>query len=212
MGRPSKGLTDQAKAQLVPQLNVYEFSSYTAYGRDQLTFYCSCKCRKHAKQLQCQSMTRKKDAFECHIHAGKGSSYERDFYAVTDAEPSLALYAVEATATNKKITAAVPGRRGRIYLNKKRWDFKALTPANLLIEIQGEYHTDEDDGRTNNNGDTLPIRKTKDQRYADLAVKQNYTVLWLYPGDEQGRTQRWSKALKQALQYVTAGGKPCHFK
>jgi hypothetical protein len=212
MGRPTKGLTKQATAQLVPGQNVLEPSSYTAYGNNQLVISCNCRHSKHARLLQCQSVTRSSNATACHVHAGKGSAHEQEFYEVADREPLLTLYAVEAAAISKNIQLSIPGSRAKLHLNKKRWDLVSLTPPNLLVEVQGEYHTNKQDTRKNNRGDTVEDRQTKDSRLACAAVKEGYSVLWLFPGDKCGRSARWAEALRQALQHVQANRKAKLFK
>lgn len=208
MGRPSKGVIEALQSRMVPEQNTMQPSSYTAYANNQIVLQCSCNHSKHARVMQCQSATRSDDALQCHIHAGKGSAAAKEFYAIADKEPLLLLYAVEVAAIPKKIQLSIPGSRHKLHLNKKPWDFVSLKPPNLLVEVQGEGHTHKQDNRLRNNGDTLEVRQSKDSRLAKAAMKEGFTVLWLYPGDKHGRRARWSEALRRALQHVRADNKP----
>lgn len=202
----------EAKSKFVQGQNALLPGAHSSYTTSQVVVQCDCDDPKHGRLVQGQTLTRGDNSFSCHIHSGKGSEYERQFYAVADKEPLLQLYAVEAVAITSKIQLSIPNSTKKMHLNKKPWDFVSLKPANLLAEIQGEGHTHKQDTRPNNDGDTVGIRQAKDQRMANAAKKQGYSVLWLYPGDAHGRHARWAAGLRQALQHVMAGLPPKLFK
>lgn len=160
-------------------------------------------------------MSRNSQTFACHVCEGKGSSFEQLAYNVLNEEPLVKLFAVESAAISKKIKLAVAGTHDSINLNRHRWDVVILEPPSLLIEVEGEGHTCREDGRCNNGGDTLAIRRAKDEALAAAAIGEGFSVLWLFPRDSQNLQASkalWAAGLKLALSHVMAKNTPQLFK
>lgn len=150
----------------------------------------------------------KSEAFDCYICSGKGSAHEQLFYEIADEEPLLQLHAVESAVIHTKRLLSIPGSNSKLHLNRHRWDMVTLRPSGLLVEVQGEGHTDKEDTRQHSRGDTLAIRQSKDSRLANAAKRLGWSVLAVYPGDKRGRKQRWAAGLRVALEHVAALQKP----
>lgn len=86
-----------------------------------------------------------------------------------------------------------------------------LDPPGLLVEVQGEGHTHKADCREHNQDNTLAVRSEKDEALAHAAMALGWSVLWLYPRAEYGRSARWTAALEEAVAHVAAQKPPKTF-
>lgn len=195
----------------MPELNYMLLKDQAAYSTLKLVFKCKCCNRKHTRLLALQTASRGQQPFACRVCTRRGSKHERLLYQLLDQSAAVDCYAVEAVAISKKIQLQVAGSSKGLWLNRHKWDAMLLKPHSLLIEVQGEQHIDTEDGRHNNRGDTLAIRQAKDEALATAALAFGFSVLWLHVGaadDPCGRVVRWTAALQQAVQHVTAGRPP----
>ena len=67
----------------------------------------------------------------------------------------------------------------RVHPEKKRWDATIVAPSGMLIEMQGEGHSSKLVSKANNTDSTMAERQLKDWWYADAAMQQGWSVLWL---------------------------------
>jgi len=145
------------------------------------------------------------------VCVGKGSSWERVLYELCDAEPLIELYAVEAHSLNKP---AQPVERDgvRVWPESKRWDVALAVPAGLLIEMQGQGHSTRLLTKAKNTYSSMADRQLKDWLYAQEAIRQGWSVLWLWVDKGVSSTQTqaalWSQQLTRAVAHVKGGGTP----
>ena len=196
-------------------MNHLLLESQAAYSSSKHCFTCRCSNSKHVRLLALHTVSRGDSCFRCHVCSSKGSTYEKQMYALLDDEAAVVTYAVEAVAMGRKVQLQVPGSTQGLWLNKHTWDAVLLQPHSLLIEVQGEQHINKEDSRCNNRADILADRQAKDQALADAALADGFSVLWLHPGaadDVQGRATRWAAAVQEAVQHVAAEKGPKLFQ
>lgn len=149
-------------------------------------------------------MSSSSSALHCKVCSGKGSSYEKEAYAILDEIKCINHFAVEAYAVGGQVSHA--GQQ--LHLNKHAWDVLLAPPYKVLIEIQGEQHFSKLDTRTNSHDSSLADRANKDCALAAAAQEAGFTVVWLVAADDKARRNRWKQAITRALQNVEAGGPP----
>lgn len=135
---------------------------------------------------------------------GKGSKHECMAYAILNQLQCISKFAVEAYAVKDQFLHM--GRQ--VQVSRHAWDVATPPPLKLLIEVQGEQHTDKHDTRTNNADTTLVERANRDHALAAAAVQAGYYVVWLIPGRERGRKQRWRTLIQQAVADQLANKPP----
>lgn len=94
----------------------------------------------------------------------------------------------------------------------KRWDVAVARPEGLLIEMQGEGHSSRLVAKANNTDSSLAERQLKDSLYAEEAMRQGWSVLWLWVDGRitcpRQQAQQWAAQLKRAMVHVTQRGTP----
>ena len=185
-------------------------ADHASYSQQQLYYNCSCRPgTKHVVFLGVRTANHNDKALRCAVCDGKGSSWERVLYELCDAEPLIELYAVEAHSLNKP---AQPAEHGgvRVCPEAKRWDVTVAMPRGLLIEMQGQGHSTRLLTKANTTDSSLADRQAKDWLYAQEALRQGWSVLWLWvdEGISSRRSQaaRWAQQLTRAVAHVKGGG------
>lgn len=166
---------------------------------------------KHCAYVSVRAANSSSTALACRVCMGRGSGPERVLYDVADAEQLLELYAVEACSLSKQEGVRLSDGTV-IYPSRKRWDLATVTPHGLLVEVMGQGHSSRPVTKPNNTDDSISTRQLLDYGYAEAAVKQGWTVLWLWVDEGHSsfsRTfEKWAALLREALMYVRAGNKP----
>lgn len=184
----------------------------------QNTYKLSCaaggQASKHRGYMSVRVANTSSKARLCHVCSGKGSKPERVLYDVADAEELVKQYAVEACSlSNQRVVKVCDSIV--IHPSKKRWDLSTVTPHGLLVEVMGEGHSNRLVTKADNTDDSISERQRKDYAYAQAAVEQGWSVLWLWVQERDPsftRTaKKWAAQLSEALEYVTAEGKPMLF-
>ena len=140
-----------------------------------------------------------------------GSGWERELYALCDAEQLIVEYALEAYRLKKP---AQPVTRNGVIVcpEQQAWDVATANPAGLLIEMQGQGHISRLVTKGNNIDSSLVERQLRDQLYAEAAMEQGMSVLWLWVDESitcrRAQVARWAAQLKVAVQHVAAGAAP----
>lgn len=183
---------------------------HASYSQQQLYYNCSCQPgTKHVVYMGVRTANHNGTAVDCTVCAGKGSSWESVLYGLCDAEPLIELYAVEAHSLNEP--AHVVERDGvRVWPQAKPWDVALATPGGLLIEMQGQGHSSRLLTKANNTDSSLAERHAKDWLYAEEAIRQGWSVLWLWVDEtvrsRQIQAARWAQQLTRAVAHVKGGG------
>lgn len=185
---------------------------HTSYSQQQLYYNCSCQPgTKHVAYLGVRTANHNDTALHCHVCGKKGSSWERVLYDLCDAEQLIELYAVEAHSLDKP-EHVVECEGVTVCPASKRWDVAVAAPGGLLIEMQGPGHSTRLLTKANNTDSSLAERKLKDWLYAQEALRQGWSVLWLWvdEGISSPRAQAalWAQQLQRAVVHVKGGGVP----
>jgi len=103
--------------------------------------------------------------------------------------------------------------KGRqVNVSRHAWDVITAPPLKILMEVQGEQHTEKHDTRANNVDTNLLDRVNRDDALAAAAVGAGYYVVWLVPGPERRRRQRWCALIQQAVADQLANKPPKVYK
>ena len=209
-GRPRQQHSSTAVSRCHQTVNPTAHADHASYSQQQLYYSCSCQPgTKHVVFLGVRTANHNGTALDCPVCAGKGSSWERVLYELCDAEQLIELYAVEAHSLNKP--AQVVERDGvRVWPEAKRWDVTVAMPGGLLIEMQGQGHSSRLLTKANNTDSSLAERHAKDWLYAQEALRQGWSVLWLWVDEavssREIQAARWAQQLKRAVAHVKGGG------
>jgi len=218
VGRPRRQHSEQAEKAWLPGVNHMQHSSLPYCSTHQNTYKVACtvgeQLSKHRAYVSVRAANTSSSALACRVSGGRGSKPERVLYAVADAEVLVEQYAVEACSLSKR--GAVRVCEGiEIHPSRKRWDLTVVTPAGLLVEVMGQGHSSRLVTKPNNTDDSISTRQRRDYAYAQAAVEQGWSVLWVWveEGDPNFRrsAKKWAAKLREAVKYVTAGGKPMLF-
>ena len=152
------------------------------------------------------AIARSSRSLACRICEGQGSSYEKQLYRLLGGLDAVRAFAAEAYA----VAGEYQQEGLSVNLNRHSWDILTLEPANLLIEVQGEQHSDKLMTKPNCADDTLQERSSRDAALRAGAVQQGFYVLWLLPGDERGRTRRWKAAILKIINSMKDKVPPYH--
>lgn len=208
-GRPRKAHDDQALHNWESGSNAMLLESKPAYSMDKGVYTCDCMHAKHRMFVSVR-VANKRPACVCHVCRVlgtdvKSSKYERLVYTLCDAEELIEAFAVEACAVSEVGEVEVCDG-STACVSKKRWDVMVLTPANLLIEVQGQGHSTKLVTMPNSSDSSMEARHHRDEIYAEAAVRAGCCVLWLEVGstDTPLRVLRkaWAAELKHAVAYV----------
>jgi hypothetical protein len=139
------------------------------------------------------------------------SSYEGCLYGLCAEEDSIQLFAAEAYCLHG-LNPIKFGHSCWLCPNKKPWDVVVAKPHGLLIEMQGEGHSSKPMTKQNNKDSSTSEQQDRDMAYAHEAVRQGWSVLWLwvddYRHDLHGREAFWTAQLKLAMAHVMSGEAP----
>ena len=203
-GKPNQQLPAEAQA-----LWEGEYSSSnsrpsgTAYSLSKAIYGCTHGNSKHKTVKAADTISRDLRALQCRVCAGKGSRYEQQAYKLLDNMACITSYAVEVHA----VQGIVDFEGVDLDLGAHRWDILLLQPARVLIAVQGEQHDDKPDTREHSSSaglDDSAVVAARDRALAAGAVEQGFQVVWLVPGADRGRSQRWRRVIKLAVQHAGA--------
>jgi hypothetical protein len=186
-------------------------SSSTHQNSYKLSCAAGGQTSKHRGYVSVRVANTSETALLCSVCSGKGSRPEKVLYAVADAEELVRQYAVEACSLSKQGGVEVC-ESTIIYPSRKRWDLSVLAPHGLLVEVMGQGHSSRLVTKPNNTDDSISTRQRKDYAYAQAAVEQGWSVLWVWVEEDDPcftRTRKqWAAQLREALEYVIAEGDP----
>jgi hypothetical protein len=127
-------------------------------------------------------------------------------YQLCDAEELIELYAVEAHSLDKSATP-VECEGVRVCPESKPWDVTVARPEGLSIKMQGVGHSSRLLTKANNTDSSLAERQLQDSLYAEEAIGQGWSVLWLWVDERiscpRQQAQQWAAQLKRAMVHVT---------
>jgi hypothetical protein len=150
-------------------------------------------------------------ALNCRVCLGGGSKWEHLLYDLLDKEELVELYAVEAFSLSKP-AQPVMQEGVVVHPEEKRWDVTLVVPGGLLIEMHGEGHNTRLLSKANNTDSSLAERRLKDWLYAQTALDQGWSVLWLWVHEgitsDSSQVGNWAKLLHKAVLHVQAQGAP----
>ena len=148
----------------------------------------------------------------CRVCNNLGSDLEHVAYDILDSMPQVAKYATEACAlAGAADMVSSCGELQRV--SQHKYDIMTVTPAKLLIQVQGQQHyADKPMGYANNGSHHNTSAAERDELLGVAARTAGFTMCWLVPGDECSRANRWRRILGQAVQHVIAGRPPHHFQ
>lgn len=211
MGRPRGEPNPKAQQSWIPLVNHMLHESKPCHSQHKNAYKVQCGCPKHCAFVGVRSANCSDTALECNVCKGKGSQPEKMLYELLDAVDEVKLYAVESYSLVRSNSVCLEDGT-MIYPNRKAWDVTILQPVGLLVEVQGEGHSSKLVTKRNNTDDSITDRQLKDRGYADAAVREGWSVLWLWVeggcSDPRKRAAKWEAELKHALSYVKAGNKP----
>lgn len=213
-GRKRGQHNSTAIKQWKPSVNYMKHQGMTSYSGQQNFYGCGCGRKKHAVFVSVRVANHHNSGLRCRACERNSSKWEDLLYCVLDAEQSVEMYAAEACSLAKPARPVVCGDKV-LCVERKKWDVMLAKPHGLLIEVQGEGHSQRLVTKRNNTDGSLAERLAKDSLYADEAIAQGWSVLWLCV--QQGITRlkphkaKWSAKLKEAVAHVKAGGEPRMF-
>jgi hypothetical protein len=201
-------LPEAALARLQPQYSSSDPSKEPAYSKVKGVYKCICSNSKHMCLAANDTVARKSlGALRCRICERRGSSYEKEAYRLLNCLKGVKAFAAEAHAVRGKVQY----KGVWVDLSKHRWDLMLLNPARVLVAVQGEQHHSKLDTRRNSSRRSeadLADSMVRDMALAAAARQQHFQVVWLMPGREAGRTQRWRAAMERAMAATAAKEKP----
>lgn len=194
------------------QMNASTHADHTCYSQHQLFYKGSCQPgTKHVVFRGVRSANHSSTALNCRVCAKQGSAWERVLYALCDAEPLILEYATEAFVLNKH-DRPVTNMGVTVCPEKKAWDVVLAAPSGLLIEMHGEGHISRLLTKANNTDNSMAIRQLKDELYAQAAMAQGKSLLWLCVDEgiksRKAQRARWAAQLAKAVCRVRGGGTP----
>ena len=197
------------------KVNAAAHADHTSYSQQQLYYNCSGRPgTKHVVFLGVRTANHNETALNCRVCGSKGSSWERVLYDLCDAEQLIELFAVEAHSLNKP-EHAVESEGVTVCPASKRWDVTVAVPRGLLVEMQGQGHSSRLLTKANNTDSSLAERRLKDWLYAEEAMRQGWSVLWLWVDEEISNKATlaalWAEQLHRAVAHVKSEGAPTLF-
>lgn len=211
LGRPRGEHKPEAQQSWLPKLSHLLHESQPSHSSQKNIYKAQCLCPKHCVQVTVRSANYSDTALACRVCNQQGSEHERMLYKLLDEEKQVVRFAVESMILVGK---------DRVWLDDvtvisphlKRWDVTILQPHGLLVEVQGEGHSSKPVQKRNNTDETISSRQLRDMGYAQAALREKWSVLWLWV--EEGCTKphiqasKWKAQFRQALAHVMAGGEP----
>ena len=132
-------------------------------------------------------------------------------HALLDAEPLVKRYAVQAHPLSGVVTVQTKSGSVEVDLSGHPWDVYVVDPPNLLIEVQGEGHSDRLVTKRKNPDHTLKERWARDEALAKAAQGAGFSILQVYAGGAGTKSKApatWKAELRKALLHVKAGNAP----
>ena len=211
-GRPRSAHAPWKHSSFSSADNDRSLEEYTAYSRAKNTYKCSCSNAKHMCYLAHDTAQRpEREEMPCRVCNSVGSELEQLAYSILDSMPQVARYATEACALAD--AADLLSSCGELQqVSRHKYDVMTVTPAKLLIQVQGQQHYDKPMGYTNSGSHHNTSAAERDELLGVAARSAGFTMCWLVPGDERNRAHRWRRILQQAVQHVIAGRPPHHFQ
>lgn len=211
MGRPRREHNPEGQECWVPQANHLLHESQPSHSPHKNVYKLQCGCSKHCAYVSVRSWNWSPTARCCGVCKGEGSQPEKLLYGVLDAMDVVKLYAVESYSLVRKDKVCLEDGTV-LHPNLKRWDAAILQGYGLLVEVQGEGHSSKLVTKANSTEDTISDRQLKDRGYAEAAVREGWSVLWVWVDDTcptpRKRAAKWEDQLGKALSHVLSGGKP----
>lgn len=214
-GRPRGSHNPQALEAWQPEVNHLLHDSQTCYSTHKNHYKVQCTAAyrptKHRAFMSVRSANTSSTALVCHVCAKKGSDPERVLYALADREELLQQYAVECCSLTRMEQVNL-GDRVVVHPHRKRWDLATVLPHGLLVEVMGQGHSSRLVSKPNSTEDSMLVRQLKDSAYAQAAIEQGFSVLWLWVNEldpsPRHRADKWAAQLSEALEHVLAEGAP----
>ena len=211
-GRPREPHNTTAIERCDTSINPVTHEGQPSYSEQQLYYNGDCRPpSKHVILRAVRSANYSKTALACRVCRGGGSKWERMLYDLLDKEDLIELYAVEAFSLSKPVGAVTQGGVV-VHPEKKRWDATVVVPGGLLIEMQGEGHGSRLVTKANNTDNSLAERHLKDWLYVQVALEQQWSVLWLWVNEDISsdsvQASVWAQQLHKAVLHVQAKGLP----
>jgi hypothetical protein len=147
----------------------------------------------------------------CRVCNKRGSDLEHLAYSILDSMPQVQKYATEACAL-ADAADLISSCGEPQHVNQHKYDVITVTPGKLLIAVQGQQHYDKPMSYTNSGSHHDTSAAERDELLGVAARTAGFTMVWLVPGAECNRADRWRRILKQAVQHVRAGRPPHHFQ
>lgn len=210
IGRPRAAYSEVAEGTYSYGLNHMLLAGHTPYSSNKIVLNCPCGHEKHKCYVAADTAQRN-SKIKCRACAGKGSSLEQLAYELLNNMPEIQHFAMEACALSGQPTVCTASGEW-VHVSRHRADVITLTPANLLIEVQGQQHSGKPMAYTNSTSEHASSITERDGLLAAVARSVGFTTVWLMAGEEFDRAARWSRVLRQAVQHVMANRPPHHFQ
>jgi hypothetical protein len=196
----------------VKMVNQMAHEEHNSYSQQQLYYDGPCRPgTKHVVYRGVRSANHSNTALQCRVCDGGGSSWECLLYELLDKEQLIELYATEACSLSK-LAHPVVQDGVRVHPEMKRWDVVTAAPSGLLIEMQGEGHSSRLVSKANNTDSSMAKRQRRDWLYAQTAIGQGWSVLWLWVDEHitsrSAQAAIWAAQLTRAVAHVKAKGAP----
>jgi hypothetical protein len=211
-GRPRSAHAHWKQSSFSSEDNARSLEEYTAYSSAKNSYKCSCDNPKHMCYLAGDTAQReaRKD-MPCRVCSGGGSDLEMLAYSILDSIPQIEKYALEACALAG--AADIISSCGELqHVSQHKYDVMTVAPGKLLIKVQGQQHYDQPMRYTNSGSHHNTSAAERDELLGVAARTAGYTMVWLVPGDECNRADRWRRILGKAVEHVMANRPPHHFQ
>jgi hypothetical protein len=218
VGKPRGEHDQQAVECWQPGVNHLVHHSMPSHSTHKNHYKLQCtaagKPTKHSTFVSVRSANTSSSALSCRVCAKKGSQPEKVLYALADGEELIELYGVECCCLTKKECVEVCDGVV-VHPNRKRWDLVTVMPHGLLVEVMGQGHNNRLVTKQNSTEDSMAVRQLKDCAYAQAAIEQGWSVLWLWVNEldpsPSRRAAKWAAQLREAVLHVRAEGTPTLF-
>ena len=115
----------------------------------------------------------------------------------------IACISLNMTLSVMGLVCAQPQNGGTLLLHCRR---------GLLIEMQGQGHSTRPVTKANSTEGSLAERKQRDWLYAEEAMRQGWSVLWLWVDEavtsRDAQAALWAQQLQRAMAHVKARHAP----
>lgn len=196
----------------MPGVSHMQHNKLPRYDEHQSFYKTACKVPQHCVFISARTANTSPTAFRCHMcDSRQPSSHEQDLYDLCAEENCIELFAAEGYCLHKGEPLQF-GHNDVLCPSKKPWDVVIAKPHGLLIEMQGQGHSSKLMTKHNNKDSSIDEKQDRDMAYAQEAVRQGWSVLWLWVDDYHhelhGRRTVWAAQIRQAMAHVVSGQKP----